>query len=383
MRSGSECAMRQPRVEWIAGRSEAAALTRFGERPIFREGCYRVGSNCYAWMVPNGSWGETNIGLIECNGQSVLVDTCWDVRLTQEMLSFAGDVVARSPIETVINTHSDGDHCWGNQLFRDKTIIATNACIRQMRETQPHSLRALKLGGRVLRRLPLLGLDRFGHYMARMFEPYDFAGLHITEPREGFSGEKWIRVKGVEVVIMEVGPGHTDGDAIVFVPGVRVVYAGDIVFLGSTPVMWSGPVERLVEGLKRLLTLEADVIVPGHGPVGTRADVHGVIEYWDFLQTELRRRFSLGMSPLEAAREVVFSPAFRASAFAGWDSPERIVTNAYSLYRHWGAGVSPRPSPLGKVNLMRQQAGLAFDLPDAAPWTMRHLSTAAGYPRTE
>jgi cyclase len=80
---------------------------------------------------------------------------------------------------------------------------------------------------------------------------------------------------------------------------------------------------------------------------------------------------------------VVFSPAFRVSAFAGWDSPERIVTNAYSLYCHWGASVSPRLSPLGKVNLMRQQAGLAFDLPDAAPWTMRHLSTAAGCPRTE
>jgi len=77
-----------------------------------------------------------------------------------------------------------------------------------MRETQPHSHRALKLGGHLLRRLPLLGLDRFGHYMARMFEPYDLAGVHATEPREGFSDQKVISVKGVEVVIIEVGPGH-------------------------------------------------------------------------------------------------------------------------------------------------------------------------------
>lgn len=67
----------------------------------------------------------------------------------------------------------------------------------------------------------------------------------------------------------------------------------------------------------------------------------GVIEYWDFLQTELRRRFGLSMSLLEAAREVVFSPPFRMSAFAGWDSPERIVTNAYSLYRHWAPERAP------------------------------------------
>jgi glyoxylase-like metal-dependent hydrolase (beta-lactamase superfamily II) len=365
--------MRQLQAEWITGKSQVAALTHFGERPLFREGWYRVGRNCYAWMVPNGSWGETNIGLIECNGQSVLIDTCWDVRLTQEMLSCAGDVEARSPIEYVINTHSDGDHCWGNQLFRDKTLIATHGCIRQMRETQPRSFRSLKVGGRLLRRLPWLGLDRFGHYMSRMFEPYDFTGLHVTEPREGFSGQKLMRVKGVELVIIEVGPGHTDGDAIVFVPSDRVVYAGDVVFFESTPVMWSGPVEHLVEGLKRLLTLEADVIVPGHGPVGTRASVQSVIDYWDFLQEEVHRRFGLGMSPLEAAREVVFSPPFRTSAFAGWDSPERIVTNAYFLYRHWGARVSPLLGPLGKMNLMRQQAGLAFDLPDAMPRAMRHF----------
>ena len=169
-----------------------------------------MGRRSYAWKVPNGSWGETNIGLIECNGQSVLVDTCWNVQFTQEMLSFADAIVRPSPIEYVINTHAEGDHCWGNQLFADKTIIASHACVRQMRHTQPGSLHALKLGGRALRRLPLLGLHRFGPYMARMFEPYDFSGVHLTEPHEAFSGEKVIKVKGVDIVITEVGPGHTD-----------------------------------------------------------------------------------------------------------------------------------------------------------------------------
>lgn len=97
----------------------------------------------------------------------------------------------------------------------------------------------------------------------------------------------------------------------------------------------------------------------------------GVIEYWDFLQTELRRRFGLSMSLLEAAREVVFSPPSRMSAFAGWDSPERIVTNAYSLYRHWAPERAPGRAPFGKMNLMRQQAGRAFELPGATPRALR------------
>jgi glyoxylase-like metal-dependent hydrolase (beta-lactamase superfamily II) len=324
-------------------------------------------------MVPNGSWGETNIGLIECNGQSVLVDTCWDVKFTREMLRFADPIVRRSPIEYVINTHSDGDHCWGNQLFADKTIIASQACVRRMRHTQPSSLLALKLGGRVLRRLPLFGLHRFGHYMARMFQPYDFAGLRIIEPHEAFSGERVITVKGVEIVITEVGPGRSDGDAIVFVPSERLVYAGDILFVGVTPVMWSGPVQQLLTGLKRLLLLEADVIVPGHGSLATRADVQNVIDYWDFLQTKLHRCFTIGMSPLRAAREVILSRDFRTTAFAHWDSPERIVSNANTLYRHWGASVVSPPGKLGLMNLMRQQAGLAFALPEATPRVIRHF----------
>jgi len=374
MRSDSAIAMQHPQAGWLAGPSHAApALTRFGEPALFPEGLYRVGRSSYAWLVPNGSWGETNIGLIDCNGQSVLVDTCWDVKFTQEMLSFADAIVARSPIEYVINTHSDGDHCWGNQLFRDKAIIASHACIHQMHRTTPRSLHALKLGGRVLRRLPLAGLDQFGHYMARMLEPYDFTGLHITSPREGFSGQKVINVKGVDIVITEVGPGHTNGDVIVFVPSERVVYAGDILFVGATPVMWSGPVERLVAGLKRLLTLEADVIVPSHGPLATHIDVQSVIDYWDFLQTALHRRYSVGMPPLEASRDVVFSLDFRTSAFAGWDSPERIVSNAYTLYRHWGAGFRSLPGKLGVMDLLRQQAGLAFALPEATPRVMRHF----------
>ena len=58
-----------------------------------------------------------------------------------------------------------------------------------------------------------------------------------------------LRIEGVEVVLAEVGPGHTDGDVIVYVPARRVAFCGDVVFVGSTPVMWAGPVQGLVAAL--------------------------------------------------------------------------------------------------------------------------------------
>lgn len=360
--------------KWLAGpeRGGKTAVTRFGEPAQFREGLYQVGQQAYAWMVPNGSWGETNIGLIDCNGQSVLIDTCWDLRFTREVLTGAATILKRSPIEFVINTHADGDHCWGNQLFADKTIISTQACIRQMHHLHPRSLHALKLGGRLLRRLPFTRLDGFGHYMAEMFAPYDFRDIEITEPGEGFNERKEITVGGTEIVLMEVGPGHTDGDAIVYVPKERVAYAGDILFVGATPVMWAGPVRNIVAALRLLLDLRPRLIVPGHGPLALPSDVAALINYWEFIQTELHQRYLRDMTPLEAAKDVVFSAAFRASPFAAWDSPERIVTNAHGLYREWGAKLRTLPGKLGVMDLMRQQAALAFALPGATPGIMHN-----------
>ncbi|NPU94924.1 MAG: MBL fold metallo-hydrolase [Gammaproteobacteria bacterium] len=357
--------------QWIAGPD--CSLTRHGEIPRFRQGLYRLTPNAYAWMVPNGSWGETNIGLVECNGKSVLIDTCWDLHFTRQMLGAAAPVVQRSPIDIVINTHADGDHCWGNQLFRDREIIATQACIHQMHHMAPRSLTALQKGGKILRHLPAAGLDCFGHYMSAMFQPYDFSGVRITDPQQGFCHEKCVTVNGVELVLMEVGPGHTDGDALVYVPAESVVYAGDIAFIGVTPVMWSGPLDNLTAALRKLLALKAGMIVPGHGPLASPTDIQAILDYWEFAQEQLHARFQSDLTPFEAARDLVLSPTFQATAFARWDSPERMVTNAHTLYRHWGARLFNLPGKLGIMDIMRQQAILAFALPEATPRRLRHF----------
>ncbi len=360
--------------EWLLGPSRPGTTTRFGELASFREGLYRTGKGCYAWMVPNGAWGETNIGLIDCGGQSVLIDTCWNLNFTRELTSACADLLQRSPIEYVINTHADGDHCWGNQLFADKPIIATNACLRGMHHYSPGSLRAMTHSARVLSRLPLGSIRLFGHYMASMFAPYDFSDVQITEPNETFSDEKILTVNGVEIVIQEVGPGHTDGDALVWIPERRVVYAGDILFIGATPVMWAGPVANITRALKKLLIMNPDVIVPGHGYFASVSDVQNLLDYWEFLQTELRKRADAGMTSFEAACSIASSPEFEKSIFSRWDSPERIVTNARTIYREWGIIEPELPGKLASLNLFRQQAMLAFQLPEASPYVMRHLN---------
>lgn len=357
------------RAEWLTGPAPGLP-TRFGEPALFREGLYRVAGGSHAWMVPNGSWGENNVGVIDCGGESVLVDTCWDLGRTRVMLAAAAPILSRAPAGTVINTHSDGDHCWGNQLFADRPIVATNACVRQMRHLPPRALQSLKRLAGALGHVPIAGLDRLGRYAGRMLAPYDFAGVRLTLPTVGFDREKVLSIRGVELVLLEVGPAHTEGDALVYVPRDRVVYSGDLLFVASTPVLWAGTCETSVAGLRRLLALDADVFVPGHGPLATRADVEEVIAYWEHVHEALQRARAAGMTPLAAARSVVHGAQFRSRPFARWDSPERLVTTAHTLYRAWSAAPRGRPGTLDLLKVMRRQASLASELPEATPRVM-------------
>ncbi|MBU0992800.1 MAG: MBL fold metallo-hydrolase [Proteobacteria bacterium] len=286
-------------AKWLAGPNRDH--TRFGEIPQFKEGLYQLVKDTYAWMVPNGSWGENNIGLIDCQGESVLVDTCWDLKFTKEILDTAGDILKKSPVEYVINTHADGDHFWGNQLFRDKKIIATHACRNQMHHLKPLSLNALKLGDR------------------------------------------------------------------------KIIYAGDLVFLNSTPVIWAGPVENCMKGLKKIMEKDVDIVVPGHGPIATKKDVQLVIDYWEIVQQALYVSCQKGIPPMKAAGDFVLSSAFQGSPFVAWDSPERIVTSAHTMYRHWGAYVTAFPEVIETLRIMRKQAMLAFKMRRARPYVMRHF----------
>ncbi len=343
------------------------ATTRFGEPAKFREGLYRLTPRTYAWMVPNGAWGETNFGLIDCGGQSVLVDTGWDLRCMRDFLAGAAELLVQAPVHCVINTHADGDHCWGNQLFEGRPIIATHACIAHMRHITPASLRLLARASRLMKLLPVGGLDILGRYAGGMIAPYDFSGIRITTPNRGFSGEETLTVNGIEIVLTELGPAHTAGDAMVYVPSEKVLYTGDIVFCGCTPVIWAGPVGNIIAGLRKVLALDAEFMVPGHGPIATREDVEAQIAYWNTIQEELHARCRKGMPPEAAATDLLHSPSFQAGPFAQWDSPERLLRNAEALYQEWGARQVRLPEPLARLGTLRRQGLLALRLPDATP----------------
>jgi glyoxylase-like metal-dependent hydrolase (beta-lactamase superfamily II) len=343
--------------------------TRYQEVPMYDEGLYDLGNEVYAWMVPNGSWGESNAGLLIGNGESLLIDTLWDLKYTRAMLDAMGPLVQKNSIKVVINTHADGDHWWGNELLVNADIVSSKAACDEMKHIKPVSMILL---GRILGKLlSFFGAKKVGHWFQNMILPYDFKEVTPTFPTRTFEGELVLTVGGRKVNLIQVGPAHTQGDVIVHVPDARTIFCGDIVFFGSTPVMWAGPVENLFAALHVILDMDVDIIVPGHGPVTDKSGVRQVLSYWEYVSDEAQKRFKAGMPPGKAAYDIVLSDEFSKQPFAGWNSPERMMSNLHTLYRHF-KGRTDSPGIPVLLNIMRKQAMLAHQLPDAEPAIMRN-----------
>jgi glyoxylase-like metal-dependent hydrolase (beta-lactamase superfamily II) len=307
----------------------------------YTKGLHEVGEGIWAYLQPDGSWGWSNAGLVTGGGASLLVDTLFDLKLTREMLdTMARAVPAAESIGTVVNTHANGDHCYGNSLVATAEIIASSRCAEEMKGFPPSRLADM------VRAAP--GLGEVGAFVTRIFGPFTFDDIELVLPTSTFDGELEIHVGDRRVRLVEVGPAHTEGDVIVHLPDDGVVFTGDILFHGGHPVVWAGPVANWVGALDRIMALGAGTVVPGHGPLadnGAVADLKGYLEY---LTREAKIRYEGGLTPLEAARDIDMT------AYAGWGDSERLVVNVYALYRDFGADI-----PDETVNLFEDMTKLA------------------------
>ena len=346
--------------------ADVAALHPSSAR--FAGGLREVAPGVHAWLQPNGSWGESNAGLVVGDGASMLVDTLWDVRLTARMLGAMAPLVDGTPLVSVVNTHSDGDHWWGNQLVAGAEIVASEAAAQVMAGQSPAEMRrfggvgaALRLAGRVPVSYPKRDDGAtIGRFVGDVLSPFDFGEVRPTRPSRTFRGELAFEVGGREVRLIEVGPAHTPGDLVVHVPDARTVIAADILFIGVTPVMWSGPVERWLAALERLIDSGAETFVPGHGPVCGIAEIERLGDYWRWLESAARRRLASGASPAVVARELVLGEEIAARGFADWLDPERAVINVRTIDAHRRGVVRP-PGPRDFVDAFARMALLARD----------------------
>jgi cyclase len=308
----------------------------------YTKGLHEVGDGLYAYLQPDGGWGWSNAGLVVDGECTLLIDTLYDLALTERMLrSMRRAVAAAARIDTLVNTHANGDHCYGNQLVDGATIVASARTAAEMTELPPAAMAAL------LEQAPAMG--ELGAFFMRCFGAFDFKGIELALPQQTFNGELKLPVGDLELELIEVGPAHTRGDTLVHVPARRVLFSGDILFSGAHPIAWAGPVSNWIAACERILAMDVEVIVPGHGPLAGPDAVRELKAYFEYLYVQARTCHAEGMTALEAAR------AISLDRWIDWRERERLVVNLANIYAELSDD-QESPNPLAAFEGMAELA---------------------------
>lgn len=297
----------------------------------YTRGLHDVGNGHFVWLLPTGTWGYSNAGLVVDGDQSLLVDTLFDEKLTAEMFAAMKDAtgVGGAEVGTVVNTHANGDHTYGNGLAVNANIIASKASAHEIAEEAPPEM----LAGM------MKAADQFGiagEFFKAKFGDFNFDGIQMRQPTETFTGTMEVKVGNKTAKLIEVGPAHTAGDTLVHVPEDKVVYTGDILFIDGTPIAWAGPVSNWIKACDLICAMDVDVIVPGHGPLTDKAGVRTMRDYLVFVDREARARHAAGMDSWDAAQDIALG------AFGEWPDAERLAVTVDTIYREINEDTSPR-----------------------------------------
>jgi len=262
-----------------------------------------VGDGVFAYVQRDGGWWVNTTGFVTGADHVLAVDACGTERRTRA-LAEAIESTAAAPVRTLVNTHFHGDHTYGNSMFPAATVIAHHRC------------RAAMLADTVLANTPPL------------WHPGPAWGdVSIKAPTVTFADRLTIWVDDLAVELRSVGGrAHTDGDVVAWIPDRGVLFTGDMLFNGGTPLLISGSVTGYLTALDGLRAIGAEVLVPGHGlPCGPEIfDVH--TRYATFVLHAAGQGRAAGMTPLQTARELDLGE------FAGLGDPERIVLNLHRAY---------------------------------------------------
>ncbi|OBA64516.1 2-hydroxyhepta-2,4-diene-1,7-dioate isomerase [Mycobacterium sp. 1100029.7] len=314
-------------------------VNRAPARIPYTRGLHEVGDRVWAWTLPDGGYGWSNAGLVSGAGASLLVDTLFDLALTREMLSAMAVVTEHAPITDALITHSNGDHTHGNQLLDPSVrIIAAQGTAQEIEHGMAPEMLALVQTGNLGPIATPYTRDRFGHF--------DFSGIRIRNADQTFDRELTIDVGGRRVDLLNLGPAHTAADSVVHVPDAGVLFGGDLLFIGCTPIVWTGPIANWVAACDAMIALDAPTVVPGHGPVTDPDGIRAVRGYLVHIAEQAKAAHDKGLSWAQAADTIDLGE------YAGWLDAERVVVNVYQYYRE----IDPDTPQLETMALLVTQA---------------------------
>ena len=159
--------------------------------------------------------------------------------------------------------------------------------------------------------------------------PWINADTELVSPDDLLEKTEEFVIGGLSFQLRAVGPAHTPEDFALYLPKEKVLFSGDLVFRNRVPFVGDADSRRWVSALDDLLSLEIEVIVPGHGPASREParDMRLTRDYLMFLREAMGRATAL-MEPFDSAYQNTDWSAFRNLPL--FEAANRM--NAYNTY---------------------------------------------------
>lgn len=222
----------------------------------------KIGNIFYVIRQPK----SCNIGVCMMDGAALIIDSGYSPKKMGRLKKLL-EKNLNCRIELLLNTHYHSDHTFGNQVF-DCPILSSDECRRNMEGALAShwSPREIAKG---IEEDPTLADE--------------WQELDITLPTETFKNEKRINFKGINVEFQRVG-GHTSCSSVALFADYRIIFAGDIVFAERYPtLLWDGNPHELILVLRKIIRMDVDVIIPGHGVTCGKSSVGKLADYFECL----------------------------------------------------------------------------------------------------
>jgi len=253
-----------------------------------------VASGVFACVAGASQAAVGNAAIVDTGARTIVVDSFMTTVGAAELRAVAEQLTGRS-VFMLVNTHWHGDHTFGNQVFADVSIVATESTSRAMARDSTSDLEAygVELDAAFTRFEAMLESDSQAdrvvaeRRLRRLALLRDDVGIFELTLPDTLIDNEFVVEDQRRVEIMTYGGGHTDSDVFVWVPDVRAVVAGDLGFQGKHPRMVDAHPGAWAEILRRMLALGPSTVIPGHGEPGDEGQLELLIPYFEEAQRRL------------------------------------------------------------------------------------------------
>ncbi len=298
-----------------------------------------LASGVYAAIHQEGGWAIGNAGIIDLGDQTVIFDTFLGREATNDLKAAAEAITGRAA-GLVINSHWHNDHVWGNEVFMPTPILATERTrelffteVRgEFEDARDHAARRL---ASARKRLDAATPDANQPDLREgvtFFEALvnGVEGMTLHPPTITFTDQITLHGLARSVEMITYGGGHTESDAILFLPEEGIVLMADLLFIGNHPYLSDGDPDETVRILDRVKELDAEVFVSGHGGVGGRNDLDRMAAYITTCQALARELIDAGGGDAEIDALPIPEP------FADWGLSSFFPVNLRFLIKRIG-----------------------------------------------